>query len=72
MLQQMLGAQHLDGSYWTLQVELFFYVQMLFWFMLGQLRRIRWIIVGVAGGGSGYGSTACSTTCISPIRCANC
>lgn len=46
MIQQILGAQHLDGSYWTLQVELFFYVQMLFWFMVGQLQRIRWIIVG--------------------------
>lgn len=45
MIQQILGAEHLDGSYWTLQVELFFYVQMLFWFMLGQLHRIRWIIV---------------------------
>ena len=46
MLQQVLGGTHLDGSYWTLQVELFFYVQMLFWFVLGQLRRIHWIIAG--------------------------
>ena len=45
MIQQILGAESLDGSYWTLEVELFFYVQMLFWFMLGQLHRIRWIIV---------------------------
>lgn len=45
MIQEILGAQHLDGSYWTLQVELFFYVQMLFWFMVGQLQRIRWVIV---------------------------
>ncbi|MGB0134942.1 acyltransferase family protein [Dokdonella sp.] len=45
MIQQILGAEHLDGSYWTLQVELFFYLQMLLWFMLGQLHRIRWIIV---------------------------
>lgn len=44
MVQQILGAEHLDGSYWTLQVELFFYLQMLFWFMIGQLQRIRWII----------------------------
>jgi peptidoglycan/LPS O-acetylase OafA/YrhL len=44
MVQQILGAEHLDGSYWTLEVELFFYAQMLFWFMLGQLRRIHWII----------------------------
>mgnify|MGYP000220361053 CR=1 FL=1 len=45
MIQQILGAQHLDGSYWTLQIELFFYVQMLFWFMVRQLQHIRWIIV---------------------------
>lgn len=44
MLQEVLGFLHLDGSYWTLQVELFFYVQMLFWCMLGQLKRIHWII----------------------------
>lgn len=44
MVQQILGAEHLDGSYWTLQVELFFYAQMLLWFMLGQLKRIHWII----------------------------
>ena len=46
MVQDILGAEHLDGSYWTLQVELFFYVQMLFWFVLGQLKRIHWIIAG--------------------------
>ena len=45
MLQDVLGFAQLDGSYWTLQVELFFYLQMLFWCMLGQLKRIRWIIV---------------------------
>jgi peptidoglycan/LPS O-acetylase OafA/YrhL len=45
MLQEVLGFEHLDGSYWTLQVELFFYVQMLFWFVLGQLRHIVWIIL---------------------------
>lgn len=43
MLQQVLGGEHLDGSYWTLQVELFFYVQMLGWYALGLLR---WIIAG--------------------------
>jgi peptidoglycan/LPS O-acetylase OafA/YrhL len=45
MLQEVLGFEHLDGSYWTLQVELFFYLQMLAWFALGGLRRIHWIIV---------------------------
>lgn len=46
MVQQFVGGEHLDGSYWTLQVELFFYLQMLAWFMLGLLGRIRWIIAG--------------------------
>jgi peptidoglycan/LPS O-acetylase OafA/YrhL len=45
MLQEILGFDHLDGSYWTLQVELFFYAQMLLWFALGQLRHVRWIIL---------------------------
>lgn len=44
MIQQILGHEHLDGSYWTLQIELFFYIQMLFWFSTRQLHRIRWII----------------------------
>lgn len=44
MVQQILGAEHLDGSYWTLEVELFFYAQMLLWFALGQLKRIHWIV----------------------------
>lgn len=44
MLQEVLGFEHLDGSYWTLEVELFFYAQMLMWFVLGQLKRIHWII----------------------------
>lgn len=46
MIQEFLGAEHLDGSYWTLEVELFFYAQMLFWYMCGQLKRIHWIIGG--------------------------
>ncbi len=45
MMQEILGFEHLDGSYWTLQVELFFYAQMLLWCMLGQLRRIPWVIL---------------------------
>lgn len=44
MVQDFLGAEELDGSYWTLEVELFFYAQMLVWFILGLLGRIRWII----------------------------
>ena len=44
MVQRILGAEDLDGSYWTLEVELFFYAQMLVWFWLGMLGRIRWIV----------------------------
>lgn len=46
MVQDFLGAEELDGSYWTLEIELFFYAQMLLWFVLGLLGRIRWIIGG--------------------------
>ena len=46
MVQSLLHYRHLDGSYWTLQIELMFYAQMLFWFMFGQLHRVPWIIAG--------------------------
>lgn len=58
MLQQILGAEHLDGSYWTLQVELFFYAQMLLWFVLGLLKRIHLIILLWLALAIGYGETA--------------
>jgi len=44
MIQSLLHYQHLDGSYWTLQIELLFYSQMMFWFAFGQLQRMTWII----------------------------
>jgi len=44
MLSDFFNAQHVDGSYWTLQVELFFYIQMFFWFVVGGLAHIRLII----------------------------
>ena len=67
MIQEILGGEHLDGSYWTLQVELFFYAQMLVWFVLGQLHRIRWIIaawllISVAHGLAEQHHTAVSYT----------
>jgi peptidoglycan/LPS O-acetylase OafA/YrhL len=55
MVQQILGAEHLDGSYWTLQVELFFYAQMLLWFVLGLLKRIHLIILLWLALAIGYG-----------------
>lgn len=55
MVQDLLGAEQLDGSYWTLEVELLFYAQMLAWFVFGQLKRIRliiaaWLALAVAYG----------------------
>ena len=47
MVQEILGAEHLDGSYWTLQIELFFYVQMLFWYI--------WDSCGASTGSSAAG-----------------
>lgn len=44
MFPDFLSAKPVDGSYWTLQIELFFYAQMLCWYALGALRRIRWVI----------------------------
>ena len=58
MLQQFLGGEHLDGSYWTLQVELFFYLQMLAWWMLGALRHVRWIVLGWLALALAYGESA--------------
>ena len=46
MVQDLFGFQQLDGSYWTLQIELFFYAQMLGWYALGLLPRIHWIVLG--------------------------
>ncbi|MEP7311030.1 MAG: acyltransferase [Pseudomonadota bacterium] len=46
MLQDLFGARDVDGSYWTLQIELLFYMQMLLWFSMGLLPRIRTIICG--------------------------
>ncbi|MEO6368343.1 MAG: acyltransferase, partial [Steroidobacteraceae bacterium] len=46
MFPDFLSARSVDGSYWTLQIELFFYAQMLAWYALGAVRRIRWVIAG--------------------------
>jgi peptidoglycan/LPS O-acetylase OafA/YrhL len=43
MLQRLFGVSHVDDVYWTLTVELAFYVLMWLVFVTGQLRRIeRW------------------------------
>jgi peptidoglycan/LPS O-acetylase OafA/YrhL len=46
MLSDFFGAAEADGSYWTLEIELFFYAQMLFWYLVGALGSIRLIIAG--------------------------
>lgn len=45
MFQQAFHVRHLDGAYWTLQIEMYFYIQILFWFKLRQLPKIRWIVL---------------------------
>jgi len=51
MVQQLLGARHVDGVYWSLQVELLFYVAMLALYRCGAFRRV-WttLFVWVAAG----------------------
>lgn len=40
MIQRLLGAEHVDGVYWSLQAELFFYAAMLFLWATGALKRL--------------------------------
>lgn len=40
MLHGILGIPHVDGVYWTLQVELFFYAWMLLLFVTGSLGKV--------------------------------
>ncbi|TWT38057.1 Acyltransferase family protein [Posidoniimonas corsicana] len=39
MVQSILGAEHVDGAYWSLQAEVIFYANMLLLFSLGVFRR---------------------------------
>lgn len=53
MVQSLMKVPHIDGAYWSLQAELFFYVNMLLLYRLGAFRRpaatvVCW--VAVAGG----------------------
>lgn len=55
MLADLFHAREVDGSYWTLQIELLFYAQMLFWYAIGGLGRIRliicaWLVLAAAYG----------------------
>lgn len=44
MFQEMFGVKHVDNVYWTLQVELIFYLLMLGLFHFRQLKRIELIL----------------------------
>lgn len=44
MVHGVFRVPHVDGVYWTLEVELIFYAGMLVLFMRGQLQRVYWVI----------------------------
>jgi peptidoglycan/LPS O-acetylase OafA/YrhL len=44
MLQEFLGWPHFDNVYWSLSVELAFYLNAALWFQLGIHRNVRWIV----------------------------
>jgi peptidoglycan/LPS O-acetylase OafA/YrhL len=45
MLQEFLNVRHIDGNYWTLEIELSFYIIMLFLHVTKFLRRINLVAV---------------------------
>lgn len=50
MMHGLLGVPHVDGVYWTLEVELLFYVGMLALFMRAALHRVHaalWVLLAV-------------------------
>lgn len=53
MLQALLGAEHIDGAYWSLQAELIFYGNMLALYLMGALKKparavLVWVGVALA------------------------
>ncbi len=49
MVQLLVGARMIDGAYWTLNVELFFYICMAAAWRLGLLRRLDFLVMGWLG-----------------------
>ena len=47
MFHSLLRVPHVDGVYWTLEVELLFYAMMLLAFRVGALARIHWLLGGL-------------------------
>jgi peptidoglycan/LPS O-acetylase OafA/YrhL len=55
MMADFFNAHEVDGSYWTLQIELFFYLQMIVWYAVGAFSRVRvmvvcWLVLAFAYG----------------------
>jgi len=46
MIQDMFRTPHVDWSYWTLQIELFFYAGMFLIYCVGGLSRVEWFLFG--------------------------
>lgn len=46
MFQEALGLKHIDGAYWSLQVELYFYAWMFLLFSTRLLKRVTPIFIG--------------------------
>lgn len=47
MFHGLLGVAHVDGVYWTLEIELLFYCGALLLYGVGWLQRIHWVIYGL-------------------------
>lgn len=47
MLHGLFRVPHVDGVYWTLEVELLFYFGMFFLFCIGALSRIHWALMAL-------------------------
>jgi len=50
MVQSMFGAPDVLGLYWTLRIELIFYVACALLFTLKALHQPRWLVIGMLGG----------------------
>lgn len=47
MFHGLFGVPHVDGVYWTLEVELLFYAGMLALFWIGWMRHVLWVLAGL-------------------------
>lgn len=47
MIHGLFGVRHVDGVYWTLEVELLFYAMMLVLFAVGLLHRVHLVLLGL-------------------------